>query len=88
MCERTNTAYDDSKPAIAPSKGYLQLFTKPSAEVMIDGVDTGLKTPVTGHDLPLAPGKHKVTFTIGVDRFTYPVVIEAGETATVSKDLE
>ena len=44
--------------------------------------------PPAGQTLSLAPGKHKVTFVIGDDRFTYPVVIKAGVTETMSKDLQ
>jgi hypothetical protein len=51
-------------------------------------MQTELETPIKGKDLKLTPGKHKVTFVIGEDRFTYPVVIEAGKTATMTKDLQ
>jgi len=71
-----------------PTKGYLQVFSKPAAKILIDGVDTGMKTPISGHALALTPGKHKITFVIGDDRFTYPQVIKAGSTDTMSKDLQ
>jgi hypothetical protein len=71
-----------------PNKGYLQVFSKPPAKILVDNVDTNLKTPISGQTLSLAPGKHKVTFVIGDDRFTYPVVIKAGVTETMSKDLQ
>lgn len=69
------------------TKGYLRVFSQPAAKVLIDGVDTGLTTPVTGKQLMLTPGKHKVTFVIDADRFTYPVVIKAGATESMTKDL-
>jgi hypothetical protein len=78
---KTETAAD-------PSKGYLQVFSKPVAKILVDGVDTGMKTPISGHTLALTPGKHKVTFVIGDDRFTYPVTIKQGSTETMSKDLQ
>jgi tetratricopeptide (TPR) repeat protein len=68
--------------------GYLHVTSKPVAKILIDGKDTELETPIKGKDLKLTPGKHKVTFVIGEDRFTYPVVIEAGKTATMTKDLQ
>jgi hypothetical protein len=78
----------DTKAATDPTKGYLQVFSKPPAKIFVDNVDTGLKTPISGQALSLAPGKHKITFAIGDDRFTYPVVIKAGTTETMSKDLQ
>jgi hypothetical protein len=74
--------------AVDPSKGYLQVFSKPAAKILVDGVDSGMKTPISGHTLALTPGKHKVTFVIGDDRFTYPVTIKQGSTETMSKDLQ
>ncbi len=76
------------KIAQASQKGYLQVYSKPSAKVSVDGKDTGMSTPVTGTKLALTPGKHKVTFVIGNDKHTFPVTIKAGETATLSKDLQ
>ena len=84
--ETTKTAAETG-PADA-SKGYLQVFSKPPAKILVDGVDSGMKTPISGHALALTPGKHKITFVIGDDRFTYPQVIKAGSTETMSKDLQ
>jgi hypothetical protein len=80
----------DTQKAAAgdPNKGYLQVFSKPPAKILVDGQDTNLKTPISGQSLALAPGKHKITFVIGDDRFTYPVTIKAGVTETMSKDLQ
>jgi hypothetical protein len=47
-----------------------------------------MTTPVSGHSLALTPGKHKVTFVMGDDRYTFPVVIKVGATETMSKDLQ
>ncbi len=75
-------------PAGDPTKGYLQVFSKPTAKISVDGTDTGMSTPISGHTLSLAPGKHKVTFVIGDDRFTYPVTIKPGQTESMTKDLQ
>jgi hypothetical protein len=82
------TLYNDEFAATDGEVGYLRVNSKPAAKIHIDGTDTGLETPIKGKDLKLAPGKHKVTFVIGEDRFTYPVVIQAGKTETMTKDLQ
>jgi len=79
---------DTSTATGGGGQGYLQVFSKPAAKIIVDGTDTGKSTPVSGHSLALPAGKHKVTFVIGDDRFTYPVVVKAGQTETMSKDLE
>ncbi|MDB4954517.1 MAG: serine/threonine protein kinase [Myxococcales bacterium] len=70
------------------TKGYLQVFSKPIAKILVDGADSGMTTPITGRALSLTPGKHKITFVIGDDRFTYPIMVKAGATETMSKDLQ
>jgi serine/threonine protein kinase len=81
----------DTTPTPAPStgtsdaKGYLQLDSKPAARIAVDGADTGKHTPTK---LTLPPGKHKITFSIGDDRFSYPIVIRPGETQAMTKDLQ
>ncbi|HEY4180858.1 MAG TPA: protein kinase [Kofleriaceae bacterium] len=68
--------------------GYLQVFSKPAgAKVLVDGVDTGFTTPVSGKQITLAPGKHKVSLVNGSDKFTYAVNIKPGATEILSKDL-
>jgi hypothetical protein len=91
----TDTKTSDKKPdtkttqaaADASGKGYLHVFSKPSAKVLVDGNETGLSTPITGRSIALTPGRHKVTFVIGGDKFTYAVNIKAGATEVLSKDL-
>ena len=83
MCMRNDTEYQDAQS----EHGWLQVFSKPSAKILVDGKDTGLVTPIKGGSLKLPVGKHKITFVIGNDRFTYPTMIKAGETATMTKDL-
>lgn len=76
-------------PPPAPAdRGYLELRSTPSADIWIDGVDSGLTTPITGKSLPLAPGRHKVSFVVADQRWTYAVVIKAGETVVLVKDLQ
>jgi tetratricopeptide (TPR) repeat protein len=85
MCDRNNVAYEDEDPN--GPKGYLEIASAPAAKIEIDGADTGLTTPIKGHALALSPGKHRVTFIIGDDRFTYFAVIKSGATEKMTKDL-
>jgi hypothetical protein len=84
MCERNKVDYDFSDAQ--NEHGFLQLSSKPAAKVLIDGVDTGKTTPISS--LEVSPGRHKVTFVVGGDRFTYSVEIAAGETVKMFKDLQ
>jgi hypothetical protein len=65
--------------------GFVTIEAKPQAKILIDGKDTGRFTPGT---FELTPGKHKVTFRVGADQFTYPVTAEAGKTTILRKDLQ
>jgi hypothetical protein len=64
------------------------ITSKPSARIAVDGVDTGLSTPISGKALSLTPGKHKITFIMGDDRYTFPVTITGGQSQSMNKDLE
>ncbi|MGE5186446.1 MAG: hypothetical protein ACM31C_30530 [Acidobacteriota bacterium] len=86
MCVRNGIPEAELQKALVQGT-FLELQTTPSAKVLLDGNDTKLVTPVTAGQLRVSPGKHKVTFVIGDDRYTYPVVVEAGQTAMMSKDL-
>jgi hypothetical protein len=96
MCIRNHIdpstpADDDDVDVYADTttKGYLQVLSKPTnAKILVDGVDTGLTTPIKGKKLALTPGKHKITYIIGDDRFTYPVNIQPGKTELMSKNLQ
>ena len=57
-------------PKAPADAGTLHVISTPVARILIDGIDTGLSTPVTGDQLKLAPGRHKVTFEIDDDRYT------------------
>ncbi|NVB85175.1 MAG: hypothetical protein HOV81_42810 [Kofleriaceae bacterium] len=86
MCERNHVDYEDAASPAA-SKGILEVMCTREAKILVDGVDTGLTTPIRGDKLQLNPGKHKVTFVVDGNRFTYAVDIVAGETLKLSKDL-
>ncbi|HET7501426.1 MAG TPA: protein kinase [Kofleriaceae bacterium] len=77
-----------ARAAAADPRGYAAITSNPSAKIAIDGKDTGLSTPISGHALPLTPGKHKVTFVIGGDKFSFSIAIKAGETTPLHKDLQ
>jgi hypothetical protein len=47
-------------------------------------VPTHHTTPAT---VSITPGKHKVTFVVGADRFTYHINAGVGETVELDKDL-
>jgi hypothetical protein len=70
----------------ADTNGYLRLSSTPVAKIWIDGVDTGQLTPISG--VAVAPGRHKVSFVVGSDRYTFAVKVEAGETAVLHKVLQ
>jgi len=69
------------------SRGYLTAITRPVAQVLVDGTDTGLVTPITGRTLPLAPGKHKIVFVHSAGKAPFTVTIVSGETFALNKDL-
>jgi serine/threonine protein kinase len=80
----------DKKPADARAdtgKGYLTAVTRPVAQVFVDGNDTGLMTPILGHALALPPGKHKVVFVYAGGKTGYTVVLKAGDTQALNKEL-
>ncbi len=80
-------AEDDAK-STRPEEGYLIAWTTPWARVWIDGKDTGKTTPIAPRaKIPLSPGKHKVTFVVGTEKFSYPVVIEPGAVKKLRKEL-
>jgi serine/threonine protein kinase len=84
----TKTTKTDPKVAVATGDGYLVAYTTPWAKVVIDGKDTGKMTPIAPRaKIALPPGKHKVTFVVGRENWSYTVTIKAGETSKITKDL-
>jgi hypothetical protein len=77
-----------NKVAFVAGEGYLEIASRPAAQVYVDGKDTGLSTPVRGMKLNLSAGTHKITFVVGANRYTYPVVIKEGEIQSLDKDLQ
>jgi serine/threonine protein kinase len=76
------------RAAATPSKGWVQLTSKPTAKILVDGVDIGKSTPITGRALALPAGRHRITFQIGGDKYTFTVTVEAGKTISLDKMLQ
>jgi serine/threonine protein kinase len=72
------------KAAALSSKGFLSVTSNPSAKISVDGVEVG-QSPIK---VPTTPGKHKVMFTLGTDKFAFPVIVKAGETTNFHKELK
>ena len=92
MCIRNHITREQLEAALGlppppADAGTLRVTSQPPAQIDIDGTDTNLTTPIMGDQLRLAPGRHRVTFRIGEDRYTYLVTIKTGSTETISKDL-
>nr|HEX4314881.1 hypothetical protein [Kofleriaceae bacterium] len=68
-------------PAAGP--GTLRVECDPVAHVAIDGTVVG-DTPWSGH---LPAGKHKVTYQIGLDRYSFWATIRPDETVTMTKSF-
>jgi hypothetical protein len=78
----------EAKLSVSAPNGHLVITSTPRARIAIDGVDTGISTPITGPGLPVEPGMHRVTFSIGPDRFTFSKRVASGETVVMDKQLE
>ncbi|HSN30472.1 MAG TPA: PEGA domain-containing protein [Kofleriaceae bacterium] len=90
MCIRNGISEDtlDGGPAAPPpadGMGRVRIDSVPPAMILLDGTDLGRRTPDI---VTTQPGKHKVTYVIGHDRYTFPVTVNAGETETLSKTLQ
>jgi hypothetical protein len=84
ICFRNGISHDALEGNLG-NDGIANIYCKPDAKLLVDGTPTGQTTPA---HLRLSAGKHKLTFVLGQDRFTYPVTIKAGESTTISKDLQ
>ncbi len=79
-------AFDPMNDApVCVGNGVIKVASKPAARVFIDGVDTGKTTPAT---FKVSAGRHKVTFQVKADKYTFAVTVKAGETITFSKTFE
>lgn len=82
ICERFGIFLDGSSPSTG--LGQLRISARPAnAKIQIDGKDLGTAPLST----ELQAGKHKVTFIVGENKYTYSVVIKPGEVTTLRKDL-
>jgi hypothetical protein len=86
ICERfgIDVLGHDDTTVTNGTTGMLKLASKPSAAVQIDGVDAGT-TPVTKK---IAVGKHKVTFVIDGNKYTFAVHVKANEVTSLVKDFD
>jgi hypothetical protein len=85
---------DRPKEAASPNPlenaepGYLVADTTPWARVVVDGEDTGKMTPIAERSgIPVAAGKHVVTFVVGEQRFSYTIMVEPGQPYVLKKEL-
>lgn len=85
MCAVTVGLFGVAQVSAQPRVGYLEVWSEPTAEILIDGSATGLWTPQT---LPLRPGHHNVTLLRGERRqSTYGFKIEPGRTTRLKIHL-
>jgi hypothetical protein len=85
MCAVTVGLLGVAEVSAQPRVGYLEVWSEPVAEIVIDGADTGLRTPQT---LPLRPGHHNVTLLRGERRpSTYGFKVEPGRTTRLKIHL-
>jgi serine/threonine protein kinase len=77
-----------SLPSPGDEHGFLVVTSTPWARVWVDGRDTGKMTPITERaKIPVAAGKHTVTFFLGDQKFSYTVMVEPGQDYVLSKQL-
>ena len=77
-----NHAAAPARPRRARKPGYLVVVTPKQSKIVVDGKDTGRKTPVApSNPLSLGPGRHKVRLEAEGKSTEYRVVIKSGETA-------
>jgi hypothetical protein len=72
-------------PAAMASLGFLSLGSRPSANVVLDGVDIGRTTPL--QQWPLKVGKHKVKLVVGGKKREFGIEIRSGQTVSEIIDL-
>jgi hypothetical protein len=88
LCAVTVALFQVARVAPAsgqPRLGYLDVRSEPSAEIVIDGQDTGLRTPQT---VPLGAGHHTVTLLRRERKpSTYGIKIEPGRTTRLEIHL-
>jgi hypothetical protein len=89
LASRAVPAARPAPVALGEDHGFLIANTRPWAKVRIDGVDTGKSTPIAPRwKIPLAAGKHVVSFTAGGQTYHFDVVVRPHEDLFLIRDLE
>ena len=83
LCLRFGIDPSASSSSAVENTGTLRLQSKPRAEVFLDGKAIGT-TPVT---TTATAGKHKVTYVIDANKYTFAVTVKANEVTNLVKDL-
>jgi hypothetical protein len=86
ICIRNGIGEDALNAASAASEASakLRLSSRPPARVFIDNAEIGT-TPL---ETEVEPGRRRVTFQLGEDKYTFTVNAKAGETVTLDKTLQ
>ena len=85
MCAMTATFLGAAVVDAQPRPGYLEVWSEPPAEIVLDGNPTGLWTPQT---LTLGPGHHNLTLLRRERRpSSYGFKIEPGRTTRLKIHL-
>ena len=89
----TTTTTKKTKPAVSSGgkgEGYFIALTKPWAKVLINGRDTGRKTPIVPtHPIKLSPGGYKVTFVLPTgESYNFNIKIKSGEQTKIIKNFD
>jgi len=71
-------------------EGYFIALTKPWARVLINGKDTGRKTPIVPtNPIKLSPGSYKVTFVLPTgESYNFNIKVKVGEQTKLIKNFE
>jgi tRNA A-37 threonylcarbamoyl transferase component Bud32 len=83
----------DSKQAPAgppppPLPGHIVVTCASVGKLLLDGAATGVTLPASNVSIPAAVGRHKITFDLGADRYSFTVVIaQPGETRVLTKSF-
>ena len=72
-------------PQAMASLGFLNLASRPSASIFVDGVDIGRTTPLV--QWPLKVGKHKIRLVLGSKKRELAIEVRSGQTASEIVDL-
>jgi serine/threonine protein kinase len=84
------TAEPVTTPKGKGGEGYFIALTKPWAKVLINGKDSGRKTPIVPtNPIKLSPGSYKVTFVLPTgESYNFNIKIKGGEQTKLIKNFE